>query len=116
MKRQTPSKLRAMTSDANKNSNATKVIEKLNNGPLTFGQLILSIREGEEQSQKEFGQFLGLSKQKVCDYEKDRRLPSPKKAAEFARKLGYVPESFAKLVIEAEIRRLGLKLKVNAFA
>jgi DNA-binding transcriptional regulator YiaG len=115
MKRQTPSKFIAMTSDANNKSNAMKVLEKLNKGPLTFGQLILSIREGEELSQEEFGQFLGLSKQKVCDYEKERRLPSSEKAAEFARKLGYVPESFAKLVIETEIRRLGLKLKVNVF-
>jgi transcriptional regulator with XRE-family HTH domain len=101
-----------MTTKANKKSKAMKVLEKLNKGPLTFGQLMLSIREGEELSQEEFGQLLGLSKQKVCDYEKERRLPSPEKAAEFARKLGYIPESFAKLVIEAEIRRIGLKLKV----
>ncbi|WP_218109818.1 helix-turn-helix transcriptional regulator [Oligoflexus tunisiensis] len=88
-----------MATKAKKNSKAMKFFEKLNKGPLTFGQLLLSIREGEQLSQEEFGQLLGLSKQKVCDFEKERRLPSPEKAAEFARKLGYIPESFAKLVI-----------------
>jgi transcriptional regulator with XRE-family HTH domain len=101
-----------MTPKAKKKSKAVKVLEKLNKGSLTFGQLMTAIREGEELSQEEFGQLLGLSKQKVCDFEKERRLPSPEKAAEYARKLGYIPESFAKLIIEAEIRRIGLKLKV----
>lgn len=101
-----------MNTKTKRKSKATKVLEKLNKSPLTFGQLMLSIREGEELSQEEFGNLLGLSKQKVCDFEKERRLPSLEKAAEFARNLGYVPESFAKLVIEAEIRRIGLKLRV----
>jgi len=101
-----------MTTKAKKKSKAMRVLEKLNKGPLTFGQLMMSIREGKKLSQEEFGQLLGLAKQKVCDFEKERRLPSPEKAAEYARMLGYIPESFAKIVIEAEIRRIGLKLNV----
>ena len=95
-----------------KNSKVLKYLEKATGGPLTFAQLFLSIREGEEMTQGEFGDLLELSRQKVCDFEKGRRLPSPEKAAEYARKLGYLPESFAKLVIEEQIKKAKLKLKV----
>lgn len=95
-----------------KKSKALKYLEKESGGPLTFAQLFVSIREGEEMTQAEFGKMLGLSRQKVCDIEKARRLPSPEKAAEYARKLGYLPESFAKLVIEEQIKKAKLKLKV----
>ena len=95
-----------------KKSKAMKFLEKLTGGPLTFSELFLSIREGEEWTQEEYGKILGLSRQKVCDIEKGRRLPSPEKAAEFAKTLGYHPESFAKLIIEEQIKKAGLKLKV----
>jgi transcriptional regulator with XRE-family HTH domain len=87
-------------------------LEDLNGGALTFGQLFCSIREGEELTQEDFGRLLGISRQKVCDIEKGRRLPSPDKAAEYAKKLGYYPESFAKLIIEEQIKKAGLKLVV----
>ena len=89
-----------------------KYFEKTSGGSLTFAQVFLSIREGEEMTQEEFGELLRVSRQKVCDIEKARRIPSPEKAAEYARKLGYLPESFAKLVIEEQIKKAKLKLKV----
>lgn len=95
-----------------KKSKALKYLEKTSGGSLTFAELFLSIREGEEITQEEFGELLGVSRQKVCDIEKARRIPSPEKAAEYARKLGYLPESFAKLVIEEQIKKAKLKLKV----
>ncbi len=95
-----------------KKSKARVFLEKLNNGHLTFAQLFSSIREGEEMTQEDFGRLLGISRQKVCDFEKGRRLPSPDKAASFAKKLGYYPESFAKLIIEEQLKKAGLKLKV----
>ncbi|SMF47656.1 helix-turn-helix transcriptional regulator [Pseudobacteriovorax antillogorgiicola] len=95
-----------------KKSKAMKFLEKLTGGPLTFADLFRSIREGEEWTQEEYGKLLGLSRQKVCDIEKGRRLPSPEKAVEYAKILGYHPESFAKLIIEEQIKKAGLKLKV----
>jgi len=93
-------------------SKSLAFLEKLNNGPLTFARLFSSIREGEEMTQEDFGRLLGISRQKICDIEKGRRLPSPEKAAEYAKMLGYYPESFAKLIIEEQIKKAGLKLKI----
>lgn len=87
-------------------------LEAVTSGPLTFAELFRSVREGEEWTQAQYGEMLGLSRQKVCDFEKGRRLPSAAKAAEFARMLGYHPESFAQLIFEEHIAAAGLKLKV----
>ena len=57
-------------------------------GPLTLGNLLHSIRVGEEMSQVEFASLLGISKQNLCDIEHERRFVSPKIAQEFAKKTG----------------------------
>jgi transcriptional regulator with XRE-family HTH domain len=62
-------------------------------GALTFGNALASYRLGEEKSQRAFAAFLDISPQSLCDIEKERRIPSPSRAAKIARKLGE-PESF----------------------
>ena len=57
-------------------------------GRLTFGNALASYRMGEEKSQREFAVFLGISPQSLCDIEKERRIPSPSRAAKIARQLG----------------------------
>lgn len=91
---------------------ALPLLEELGDGPLTFAALFKAIRECEDWTQAEYGERLGLSRQKVCDYEKGRRSPSATKAAEFARVLGYHPESFAQMIFEEQIAKAGLRLKV----
>ncbi|MFT5366087.1 MAG: DNA-binding XRE family transcriptional regulator [Candidatus Latescibacterota bacterium] len=56
-------------------------------GSLTFGNALASYRLGEEKSQREFAAFLDISPQSLCDIEKERRIPSPSRAAKIARKL-----------------------------
>jgi transcriptional regulator with XRE-family HTH domain len=87
-----------------KKSDAVKFLENLSGGALTFGTLLESIREGEEISQVAFAKKLKISKAHLCDLEKGRRLPSPSRAAKFAKILGYSPERFVKVTLLAPQR------------
>jgi transcriptional regulator with XRE-family HTH domain len=95
-----------------KKSKTTKFLEELA-GELTLSNLIESIRLSEEMSQVEFAQLLGISRQNLCDIEHGRRTISPKKAAIFAKKLGYSPQHFVRLCLQDIVNRDGLKLKVD---
>ena len=82
-------------------------------GALTFGSALASYRIGEEKSQREFAAFLGISPQSLCDIEKERRIPSPSRAAKIARKLGE-PESFwVQLSLQDMLRKEDLDLVVS---
>lgn len=94
--------------------NTRKYLEKLAGGPLSFGELISSIRKAEELSQVAFAtEYLGISKSHLCDIEKGRKSVSALKAAEYAEALGYKPELFVKLALQDELERAGLNLKVD---
>ena len=82
-------------------------------GALTFGNALASYRIGEEKSQREFAAFLGISPQSLCDIEKERRIPSPSRAAKIARKLDE-PESFwVQLALQDMFRKEDLNLVVS---
>ena len=82
-------------------------------GSLTFGNALASYRIGEEKSQREFAAFLDISPQSLCDIEKERRIPSPSRAAKIARKLGE-PESFwVQLSLQDMLRKEDLNLVVS---
>jgi transcriptional regulator with XRE-family HTH domain len=82
-------------------------------GSLTFGNALASYRLGEEKSQREFAAFLDISPQSLCDIEKERRIPSPSRAAKIARKLGE-PESFwVQLSLQDMLRKEDLNLVVS---
>src|SRR5438309_1547968 len=59
---------------------------------LTFGQRLKAHRLCEDWTQEQAAQKLSISKQLYNAYEKDRKLPTPKKAYEMAGTLGMVPE------------------------
>lgn len=82
-------------------------------GPLTFGNALASYRLGEEKSQREFAAHLGISPQSLCDIEKERRIPSPSRAARIARKLGE-PESFwVQIALQDMLRKEDLNMMVS---
>ena len=99
-----------------KKSDAVKYLESLSGGPLTFGAMLAAIRDGEEISQVDFAKRLKISKAHLCDLEKGRRLPSPARAAKFAKILGYSPERFVKVTLQEQLDRenLGLSVEVKA--
>jgi DNA-binding XRE family transcriptional regulator len=82
-------------------------------GPLTFAELLTSHRRGEELSQVEMAKVLGISRQNLCDYEKGRKIPSPKKAAEMADTLGFGATTFVQLALQDLLRRDGLNFEVD---
>jgi transcriptional regulator with XRE-family HTH domain len=82
-------------------------------GPLTFAKLLLAYRQGEEMGQVEMSELLGISKQSLCDLEKGRRIPSPKRAAQIAIKLGLLPKSLIELAIQDKLNEDDLHFEVS---
>ncbi len=97
----------------NINTDTIKKLEKISGEKLTFGNLISSIRLGEEITQVEFAKMLGVSKQYLCDVEHGRRVVSISTAAEWAKKLGYSTDQFVRLTIQDELDKSKLKLTVH---
>jgi len=102
-----------MTTEKNKKINSGSSELERRFGRLSFGEMVLSFREGEGLSQPQLAKRLGISKQRLCDFEKGRRLPSLRSAFEFGRKLGRHPETWVLVVIEEMLRREKLPIKVS---
>jgi antitoxin HigA-1 len=94
-------------------SEAVRFFEKLNGGPLTFGQMIESIRLCDEISQVGLAKKMKISRAHLCDIEKGRRTVSAERAAQFARVLGYSVNQFIATALEDQLRRAGLKVRVR---
>lgn len=94
-------------------SDAMQFLERVTGGPLTLGELLLSIRLGEQMSQAELARQLGISRSHLCDLEKGRKTLSPRRAAHFARRLGYSETQFVRLALQAMIEEAGLQLAVE---
>lgn len=95
-------------------SSAMIFLEEITGGPLTIAEILKSLRESDEISQKDFAKTLGISKQNLCDIEKGRKAVSPSRAALFAQKLGYPPTSFIRIALQEELNRAGLKIKISS--
>jgi transcriptional regulator with XRE-family HTH domain len=89
-----------------------KFLEKLTGGPVSLGQLIESIRLGEEVSQAQFAKLLKISRSHLNDIEKVNKAVSPERAARFASALGQSEERFVELALQSLVDEAGLKLKV----
>ena len=90
-----------------------KELEKISGAPLTFGDVIYSTRMCDECTQVEFAKKLGISRQHLCDIEKNRKYVSPKLAATYARKLGGFEAQYVRLALQDELRRAGLKYDID---
>jgi transcriptional regulator with XRE-family HTH domain len=96
-----------------KKSEAVEFLESLTKGPLTIGHLLYSLRKSDEISQVEFAKKLGISKQTLCDIEKERTAVSSARAARFAKKLKFPPAFFIQLALQEELKREGIRLSVK---
>lgn len=88
-------------------------IELLVGQKLTLGSFLMSIRQGEGETQAAFAKTLGISRQNLCDIEHGRRFVSPKMAADYADKLGYSKKQFVRLCLQDLLDREGLSLIVE---
>jgi transcriptional regulator with XRE-family HTH domain len=91
-------------------------LEKITKKKLTVGNLLWSIREGEEMTLVEFSKLLGISRQYLCDLEHGRRTASPKMADAFAQKLGYSSVQFVRLALQEELEKAGLHFNIQVEA
>lgn len=82
-------------------------------GQLTLSRVLRSTREGEGLSQVQFAQKLGISKGHLCDIEHGRKVVSPARAAQFAKRLGYSVEQYVCLALQDELNKAGLALLVD---
>ena len=97
-------------------SNAVKQLEKIRKGPLTFKDLLYSIRLTEEMSQVELAELVSTTKSKICDFEKGRRVPSLKLGGKLAKALGHSEALFVSMLLEEQIKEANLKLKIKVEA
>ena len=93
-----------------------KFLEGLTGGPLTLGEAIQAVRLGEEQSLATFAKRLGISRANLCDIERGRKMVSPERAARFAKVLGYGQRQFVRLALQDQLKRAGLRFKVELAA
>ena len=102
-----------MSTKQNPVSEATAFLEDLNGGPLTFGQMLSSLRKCEQMSQTQMAQQLGISTQKLCDVEKGRRFIGVDRALQWASTLGQSEFLFVSLLVEDQLRKHGIAVRVT---
>ncbi len=90
-----------------------KLLNDLNDGPLTLGQAIVSIRKCEELSQTEFAGKLGVSKQYLSALENNRKEVSVKQAKKFAERLGQSEKVFIELALQDLLDRNNIHYSVD---
>ena len=83
------------------------------NQNLTFGDFMKNYRLGEEMTQQELATFLGISKQRICDIEKNRCNVSIKFCKDIAKSLDLPPEWLVKIALQDQLNNEGLDLKVG---
>ena len=96
----------------------TYTIENFNKefGTLTFAKLLRSFRLCEEMNQKAFAKILGISPANLCDLEKGRKLPRPRRAANIAKKIGLSEALLVQVALQDELRACNLAYKVSLAA
>jgi len=97
----------------NTKSKTKEFLENLIGNPLSVGELLWSIRKGEELSMADFAEQLGISRSHLNDIEKGRKPVSPQKAAEYARSLGYSEQQFIRLALQDMLNRNELDYTVG---
>jgi transcriptional regulator with XRE-family HTH domain len=95
---------------------ASKYLETIMGGPLTFGAALSGLREADERSLADFAKHLGVSRSHLCDIEQGRRAVSPERAARFAQALDQSEAQFVRLALQDQIRGAGLRLTVEVKA
>ncbi len=95
------------------NAATTAFLESLNDGPLTFGQLLEAIREADGQSLSQFANRLGISRQHLHQLESGVKRVSPERGVRFAHSLGYNEIYFVQLALQDLVDDAGVSAKVE---
>ena len=82
-------------------------------GSITFGLALRTFRECDEMSLFYYAKKLRISKSSLQDLEEGIRIPSPKRAAQIAKKLGYPEECFIELALKDNLKKNGFNYNVK---
>jgi len=91
---------------------STRQLNKIRKKTLLFNELLHSLRIAEEMSQVELAALTGTTKSKICDFEKGRRTPTLEIAAKLAKALGHSEVLFITKLIQEQLKRANLNVKV----
>ena len=83
-------------------------------GDLTLAKLIEAIREGEEWTKRDMAKKLGVLPSYYSDFLKGNKVPSIKRASDWADTLQYSKNHFVELAINDKLMSLGFDFKVRA--
>jgi transcriptional regulator with XRE-family HTH domain len=89
------------------------LLDSLNDGRLTFGQRLSSLRESEEESAATFADRLSISRQHLHQLETGQKRVSPERAVCFARLLGQTQTYFLQLALQDLANESGLTTRVQ---
>lgn len=81
-------------------------------GRLTFGAVLQAWRLSDDLSQTAFAKKLGISVQNLNDLEKQRRIPSPARAAKIAKKIGISEMVLIQLALRDSLQKEGFHYDV----
>ncbi|MEA9356415.1 helix-turn-helix transcriptional regulator [Bacteriovorax sp. PP10] len=82
-------------------------------GKLTIARMLEAHRLADEISLKDMAKKLGMSPSSLCDLEKGRRIPTPKRAAALAKKLGVSEKFWIQTSLQDQLDKQGFDLKVS---
>jgi len=91
---------------------AKKAIRKIT-GVISFGEMLYSLRVGQECSQVVWAKRLSISKQELCNIEKGRKMVSVERAKNFAEALGMPTKTFAKYALQDQLSSAGIEGEVE---
>ena len=91
---------------------ASKVFRELGISP-TLGPLVRSLRECDEIPQVDLATRLGVSRQFLSDVEHDRKVVGVDFAKKLSKAMGYPIETFLLPLINGQLKRAGIKAKVE---
>lgn len=97
----------------NLKSEAMHLLEDLNGGAISFGQMLEAIRKTEEISQADLARRLKVTRAFICNIENGRKLVSPALAAKIAKVLKYPEAYFIAKAIQEQLSEAGLKFIVE---
>lgn len=102
-----------MTTNKMRESEARRFLQELRGGPLSFGQMIKSLRIADEISQVDLADQMQISRAHLCDIEHGRRTVSVERAGRFAKEMGYSETQFIAVALDDQLREAGVRARVE---
>jgi CheY-like chemotaxis protein/DNA-binding XRE family transcriptional regulator len=78
-----------------------------------FGELLKQLRLADNMTLSTFAAKLGISAANLCDFEQGRKIPSPKRALEFGKRLQLPDELMVELSLESTMKRDKIEYSVS---